>query len=438
MVEVGIVLIFFLIEILVYKNSYKLIFSKEVKNCWLIIPAFVGLFIFLLFNQDMAISGKHVISYWIALAVIYFMIQDKWYKKIANLLILFFVLNTVESIIDTIIQIIELCLMKENKILVFDSLIWSFITLIITYICLYLNNNRIEIIKKFWNGINKSIHYMVILMGIVMILTVSALSFAQEYVNRPNFSIITHFLCALSYICIGVLGIFVLYVRGTNRKMKEMLQNEVMLKDMQKHYYEALLEKEEDTRRYRHDMGNHLLCLSSLAYQENVDELKIYLDNIQEQMQVIQKKSYVTGNQILDVLTNYYLEPLQDAKIKVSGHVTEKLEIDNVSLCTIYANLLKNAVEELNRSKKEEKFLNIKFIQGSEYFRMIIQNSLSVESSKKQKMLVTEKSDKKNHGIGLRNVKRTIEENGGKLEINHNKDCFAVEVTLKMTVQEVK
>ena len=48
-----------------------------------------------------------------------------------------------------------------------------------------------------------------------------------------------------------------------------------------------LLEKEEETRKYRHDMNNHLMCLSALAEAENIPEIRDYLSNLQNQFRSV-------------------------------------------------------------------------------------------------------------------------------------------------------
>ena len=172
------------------------------------------------------------------------------------------------------------------------------------------------------------------------------------------------------------------------------------------------------------------MCINSLAKEEKNEELKKYIQNMQDTMQQIQKKTYTVGNQILDIVTNYYLNMLNpEILVKISGYVDEGVTIDSSVLCTIYANLLNNAVEELK--KAPEGYLHIEFLQGDEYFQIKIVNSLSLESQKKDDILLTEKKDKKNHGLGLKNVQKAVDDNDGKLLINFDKEKFDVTVILK-------
>lgn len=357
------------------------------------------------------------------------MVNAVWYRKLANILILFFLLNVIDSIMEMLRRTIQAVCTIDMEIYYLEYLIMS----LLTYGALSLVlANKFRIKKLIENAVKvvcKKIYYLVLFMAITMVLTIASLYYAERYVANERFTIIVIALCALAFVGIGILGMFVIYIRNTNIKIEEMLENEKQQKIMQKQYYEALLEKEEDTRRYRHDMANHMLCLNGLAQQDNMEELKAYLQKMQEQTQVIQRKHYTTGNQVLDVITNYYVDSLENVNVKVAGQVSPSLSIDSVSLCTIYANLLKNAFEELAR-KDEDRNLNINFQQGVEYFQLKIQNSLSEESRKKKNLLATKKTDKRNHGIGLRNVYKAVEECGGKIKFNYDDTVFEVEVIL--------
>ena len=109
--------------------------------------------------------------------------------------------------------------------------------------------------------------------------------------------------------------------------------------------------------------------------------------------------------------------------------VDERLVIDSDVLCTIYANVLQNAIEEL--SKGEEGYLNIVFLQGNEYIQFSVENSLYYKTREKKNIFFTEKENKKNHGIGLKNVKKTIEENEGRMDIIYDDKKFKIEIVLR-------
>lgn len=236
----------------------------------------------------------------------------------------------------------------------------------------------------------------------------------------------------ISFIAIGILGVFIVYIRNTNEKMEQMIRSEILLKQIQKHYYKKMLEKEEETRRYRHDINNHLLCLQSLAQEGNKEAIQSYLMQMQNEIQRIQKKTFTVGNDTLDAITNYYIAKLKEnVSVKVTGQI--QLAEDNMKLCGVYANLLKNAVEELAKNSAKS-VLDISFKQGNEFCQICVQNSLSEQSQKKtvEELLISTKNDKRNHGWGIKNIKRAVTELGGNIEFSVENNNFVALVTLKL------
>ena len=223
--------------------------------------------------------------------------------------------------------------------------------------------------------------------------------------------------------------------------MEHMIDNEKALGRMQKSYYDALLEKEADTRKYRHDMINHMICLDEMVKNEKYDEVRTYIRDMCDGLNNIRNKTYSVGNDIIDILTNHYVNLVdEETKVSVTGLMT--CDIDSMKLCTIYSNLLQNAVEELAKCEGE-RLLDISFTQGEKYIKISISNSLSEENDEelhtsilstsvlRMKSFKSTKKDKGNHGLGLKNVKKTIEDMNGRFEVSKDNGLFRVNVYLK-------
>lgn len=427
------IVLLLIIYILILFNYIKLvdiIYSEKLQKKW---PAFVGLLVPIVIISifpDINDAGNIVMVYFGSVLAFFLIISGNLKERIGKTLEMFFMSECLEGITFVILE-----LSGVFELLNFEGDLQSYL---IEYIIIALTLSVINYIKhkrkvqwqKLWNGLAGKLYYWIIIMAISMLITVSGLNFAKEYVGNSKFAIIATGFCIISYIGVGILSIFVFYIKRINEQMEHMLQREKLARDMQQYYYEELLAKEEDTRRYRHDMINHLMCINFLAKEHKNEEVIDYIQHMQEQMNQIQKKTYAVGNQILDIVTNYYLNMLNSKiSITISGYADEKLAIDSNILCTIYANLLNNAVEELK--KVTEGYLHIEFLQGDEYFQIKIVNSLSLESQKKDNVLLTEKEDKKNHGLGLKNVQKAVDDNDGKFIINIDKEKFEVIVILK-------
>lgn len=260
----------------------------------------------------------------------------------------------------------------------------------------------------------------------------------------------------------GLLGLLLFAIQTADMRLRTIRRQQNQYLGQQRKYYELLLEKEQDTRAYRHDMQRHLLNLYALQKEEGKEEqVRKYLRGLVEGLEEIQKKVYVTGNDVIDVLTNAYLSGL-DPSVKVEFHcqIQQQPQIPDMDLCTVYGNLLENAVEELNRGGEprtkgaEEKegaeergvswddrretphrgVLRIELTGGRFWFRIHMENSLAKPETKLQEAQSdgkrTWKSDEKNHGLGLSNVKSTVERLEGMYEAEKTKERYIVTVTL--------
>src|SRR5699024_5056623 len=102
-------------------------------------------------------------------------------------------------------------------------------------------------------------------------------------------------------------------------------------------------------------------------------------------------------------------------------------------LCAIFSNLLANAGEACGRlrEKKKEIFLWI----GESNGKLLIQveNPIEWEIDKEKLFSYTSKKDAKEHGYGLLNVKESVEQNGGEMEIDTEDEKFSVRISFAMT-----
>ncbi|MBE5884640.1 MAG: GHKL domain-containing protein [Lachnospiraceae bacterium] len=230
-----------------------------------------------------------------------------------------------------------------------------------------------------------------------------------------------------------IVGIVFSYIERENRKVKRYLEIDEILLKTQREFYEALLSKENDTRRFRHDIRNHLICLAELAKQGHTKKIEQYIEEMSERLQVIDKKIYCVGNTVVDAIINYYIGLLDDeVDVEIRGMCNCNLGISETDLCTVISNLVQNAMEELNRKQSENPFLRIVFTSGERYLKIEISNSTADNKERLLHNFVTSKTDKRNHGLGLRNVKEALEKNHGKLETDVGRNVFKAKVILPL------
>lgn len=200
--------------------------------------------------------------------------------------------------------------------------------------------------------------YSYFFMEVSMLLTLTGLQFVVESQTNQRFMLVAKILSIVSILSVFALVLFIFYMNHVNLKMKNYLDMEQLLRENQKSYYEAMLAKEEETKKFRHDITNHMICLNELLQNDRKVEAISYVGEVERKISAIQQYYYCVGNIIFDSIMNYYLPQLgQDVTIKVVGKCEEELEIKEFELCTIFSNLVKNAVEEIQRQSEGQKKL---------------------------------------------------------------------------------
>lgn len=185
--------------------------------------------------------------------------------------------------------------------------------------------------------------------------------------------------------------------------------------EQQKSYYEMLLSKEEQTRKFRHDIENDLLEIQYYLEHEDIDKSTDKISQLLKDVNGIKKKIYSVGIDSIDVILNYYLVPVQDKiKIQVNSRIAENinLPVSNTDLTKLMANLIKNAIEATMYLPEKERQIFINVMVGRDNMSFRIENTFDVSRNS----LISEgtsKEDKKNHGFGIKKVEEIVERNKG-------------------------
>lgn len=405
----------YILEIAKYCIGNKLFFDGKIKGMKLIILSGV-IYPFVVVLCNFSSEDVYLVSYIAAGVSVYFIFSGHWKVKIFRILSIL----AVTACVDEVIGIFWF--FSTNKVILteFEATIESLGTIFIFSLFLLLKNKiKLQDSEKInLPEIKKSIIIMCLIIHLGLAAT--GLLYAQKFISDERIKLFYNFVALFSYGCIVIIVIYILSMKSTNERMERVIETERTLKQMSENYYLALLKREKETRKFRHDMNNHILCLKEYAKREKAPDTLQYIETLQEKLDNIQKKVYFTGNDILDILLNYHLQPLDNKKISVKGVCKNKLKIKDVDFCIVISNLLQNAVEEILRLEEEDRYIRITVEQGKNFLRLEIRNSSEIVFSKNKKLPESKKEDKENHGIGLTNIIETIEHNQGKFEMEGN------------------
>lgn len=190
---------------------------------------------------------------------------------------------------------------------------------------------------------------------------------------------------------------------------------------------------QEDTRAFRHDVQNNLTAVAMLMEEGKIGEAKRYLDDMRTEVSALSPK-VVTGDDMVDALISSKLAKMAELGITFStdGVIDGGLNWKPMDICTVFANLLDNAIEAA--AQTENGFVRLSF-RKSEHHRLIeAVNSCPADVDCDALMLggshITGKQDKALHGYGIGNIRKTVEKYGGMMKLSCAEHVFTMQIVL--------
>ncbi|MVO71062.1 GHKL domain-containing protein, partial [Paeniclostridium sordellii] len=211
--------------------------------------------------------------------------------------------------------------------------------------------------------------------------------------------------------------------------------------DMQYNYYLNLQETQNKLKRLYHDMSNHIMCIKTMSSEQ--EDLNNYIDGISKNLNEF-KEIYNTGNMILDIILNEKKAKCNENNISFSCDInfSKCSFIEMTDVCSIFSNILDNAIEACNKINNDEKYIKIRGTVVKSYYVIRCENSKINKVKIKNNKIITSKKDKFIHGIGLKSVKSSLKKYDGELEIEDFEGEFLLQIYIpinkNMTVGDEK
>lgn len=241
-----------------------------------------------------------------------------------------------------------------------------------------------------------------------------------------KFSVLNQLVDPVILFLLSALGLAanLIIVFGTNQAMRQLLTEQHL--SMQVTHYEELEKQDQELRKIRHDLKNHIISLQSLLSESDVGPARDYLYRIAENLNMTDP-IITTGNRIADAVINTkYHEARQSGIDFYCDMNMPKFKINDFELCVILGNAIDNAMEACNRitGPSRKKFIRIQSVAAKSYLIMEIKNSMEYVS------FPPKKKDAREHGIGLMNIKEAVEKYSGYLDIAIQPEVFCLTIML--------
>ena len=288
------------------------------------------------------------VLYIVSNAVIIFLMQYLYEMSLVEAVRIWFFLFSFLSIVETVFGSIA-NLAAGQRSLFLDIFFCSMAVILFLWFYHLLIGKRLDK-EKF----QLPLRLWVMAEGLLFIymLMVTYFSHLLQFVKPARLVVIGTVLVVLGGV--GTFGMILVIMYYFNGTAKYKIQNEmaVMYNEQQKEYFLNLLERETETKKFRHDILGHFMVIQSFCQKDDT-QIKKYISNLLDEREGIFYKQFDVGNDIINVIINYYFVPIQkNCDIAVKGCAGELEVVSDADLCVIVSNLVKNAVEAAACAKK--------------------------------------------------------------------------------------
>ena len=261
--------------------------------------------------------------------------------------------------------------------------------------------------------------------GIKYLTTVSAVGFVglmYIFIQMANsFSI--HLTLTLITMFVGLSALvvvlyFVIKYKQLQQRMNILHEESKLMKES----FERVQEYYEANSKLYHDMDSHMRSIQMMLENSDIgcEELRQYVDALVKPIDEY-KKEVFTGNKVLDLIIgdNKVLAEVKGVKFTVvADRLPSNLKFENSDLCTLFSNMMKNALEAV----RSEIAVKICIMKGYLYFE--VDNDFVKEPRIVDGKYVTHKQDKFGHGWGIQNMDEIVAKYNGSIKRDVTRERF--------------
>jgi len=199
-------------------------------------------------------------------------------------------------------------------------------------------------------------------------------------------------------------------------------------------YFGEIDKRYQETRLLWHDFNNHLLAIKALYENGHEAQAAKYIDDLSEQSyaRLLPAKS---GSDTLDLLLFKKHQQANEMGVTVRfkmGCSLAGLAITDYDMCSLFGNILDNAIEAVRKVKTADAEVALRVEQQNSMLYICCENPYEGELIKQDGELKTTKKDAAKHGIGLSSVKHICKKYNGSLEVETKDNIFRVSVLLNV------
>lgn len=255
----------------------------------------------------------------------------------------------------------------------------------------------------------------------------STYSLYEKKTSIINYSLFTITEKSLFFLLLNL----VVYLLNRHRSYKD-LQLKLQRENNFTEYYRTQLQQNEVQQILIHDTKKHLQAIDLLNQKGEQEKISQYISQIVDSSK-LQEPSSICDHELLNMILCHYREKCREHKIRFSADIRSKalLFMEESDLTSLICNLLDNAMEaaincpdpliELNIRMKEKTSTNVLTLENS-----CMESPFNTNS----KQLITAKQSRKNHGFGMKSIRRVTDKYQGHIHMHYEEENHAFHTTI--------
>ncbi len=180
-----------------------------------------------------------------------------------------------------------------------------------------------------------------------------------------------------------------------------------------------------------HDFHNHIEALHRYLEKDRTAEAVRYLESLRSPIEAVTQHVWV-GDEAVDYLINSKVTLAASREIQVNCNIEypQHTNIGSVDLVVILGNLLDNALEAVEGTEGNLRFINLTIRRINEMLIIKLENGCKAAPAITEGELKTTKKNTDLHGWGLQSVRTAAERYDGTIETEYSNHTFRTVVTL--------
>lgn len=195
--------------------------------------------------------------------------------------------------------------------------------------------------------------------------------------------------------------------------------------------FSALCQMQEQANRFHHDLRHHTSLLMDYAEKGALPEIKAYLQELRQELDMISFKRYC-GHQVADLLLSHFDIQAKKAGVRlaVNAELPAVLPIKDTELCSLLSNSLENAIHACAQVQEAaDRVVNVGLSVKQRNLLLSVQNPYAGDVTIVNGMPVSRRSG---HGLGTRSMASVVNQHGGMIHFTAEKGVFLLQVSVPM------